>query len=234
MKKYITLAALLAAGTACAHAEVLFEGFSTGVSTAGWGTTSKYTQEFTGIDFSSDGEYEISFTWEVTVGSNHGTMFELCGTDFSLVLGSAYNTTALAVGTYAGNAFSGIGNTVTDLDTNNDTADFSNVEVLNSEKGMAVGTYNFSLNLKTFADASDVLTVSVEKGDSQWELTKSVYEFEGSGTTARTGFQMYGAQGHGLVKASNLKISSVPEPSAFGMLAGLGALALVASRRRRK
>jgi hypothetical protein len=26
----------------------------------------------------------------------------------------------------------------------------------------------------------------------------------------------------------------VPEPSAFGMLAGLGALALVASRRRRK
>ncbi len=29
-------------------------------------------------------------------------------------------------------------------------------------------------------------------------------------------------------------LSSVPEPSAFGMLAGLGALALVASRRRRK
>lgn len=28
--------------------------------------------------------------------------------------------------------------------------------------------------------------------------------------------------------------SAVPEPSAFGMLAGLGALALVASRRRRK
>ena len=32
----------------------------------------------------------------------------------------------------------------------------------------------------------------------------------------------------------NIKVASVPEPSAFGMLAGLGALALVASRRRRK
>ena len=232
MKKYITLAALLAAGTACAHAEVLFEDFSTGVSTAGWGTGSKYTRDFTGIDFSSDGEYEISFTWDVTVGSNHGTMFELCGTDFSLVIGSAYNTTALAVGTYAGNALSV--NEVTDLDTGNGRADFSNVEVLNSEKGMAVGTYNFSLNLKTFADGADVLTVSVKKGDSQWALSKSVYEFEGSGTTAKTGFQMYGDSSNGLVKASNLKISSVPEPSAFGMLAGLGALALVASRRRRK
>ncbi|MGF0069114.1 PEP-CTERM sorting domain-containing protein [Candidatus Spyradosoma sp. SGI.093] len=33
---------------------------------------------------------------------------------------------------------------------------------------------------------------------------------------------------------SNLKISVIPEPSTFGLLAGLGALALVASRRRRR
>ena len=31
-----------------------------------------------------------------------------------------------------------------------------------------------------------------------------------------------------------VETSSIPEPSAFGLLAGLGALALVASRRRRK
>ena len=36
------------------------------------------------------------------------------------------------------------------------------------------------------------------------------------------------------VSGGTLSVSTIPEPSAFGLLAGLGALALVASRRRRK
>ncbi|MBP3301635.1 MAG: PEP-CTERM sorting domain-containing protein [Opitutales bacterium] len=36
------------------------------------------------------------------------------------------------------------------------------------------------------------------------------------------------------INAKSLSISAIPEPSAFGLLAGLGGLALVASRRRRK
>ncbi|HIV03816.1 MAG TPA: PEP-CTERM sorting domain-containing protein [Candidatus Spyradosoma merdigallinarum] len=36
------------------------------------------------------------------------------------------------------------------------------------------------------------------------------------------------------VSGGELSVSTIPEPSAFGLLAGLGALALVASRRRRK
>ncbi|HIV04039.1 MAG TPA: PEP-CTERM sorting domain-containing protein, partial [Candidatus Spyradosoma merdigallinarum] len=38
------------------------------------------------------------------------------------------------------------------------------------------------------------------------------------------------------VSIDNVQVSysAIPEPSAFGLLAGLGALALVASRRRRK
>ena len=43
-----------------------------------------------------------------------------------------------------------------------------------------------------------------------------------------------GTQGGGWMPAYKVTVSAVPEPSAFGLLAGLGALALVASRRRRK
>ena len=45
-----------------------------------------------------------------------------------------------------------------------------------------------------------------------------------------------GSNGGVAVSIDNVQVSysAIPEPSAFGLLAGLGALALVASRRRRK
>ena len=63
-----------------------------------------------------------------------------------------------------------------------------------------------------------------------------------SGTVTLTGSDVAylgtvgGTQGGGWMPAYKVTVSdpAVPEPSAFGLLAGLGALALVASRRRRK
>lgn len=89
--------------------------------------------------------------------------------------------------------------------------------------------------------ASFVKTRVCEIPLSATDMTKSAITLEldneaiwAAGDKVVIGIGIYATQAYVDTTMNLVKTPSVPEPSAFGMLAGLGALALAASRRRRK
>ena len=249
MKKYITLAALLAAGTACANAaenavtiEPLKDADWTHISLRNRAT---WTQDVTNgtltLDNSNWGQavstYDISsdaplydFSVDITRGNvNAGISFVLIGSNCAIVVGTKEYT--------SGEIFYGT--------TDNTTAESYYLNAawdkgitLNSSSLLASGlNYNAKATISgttsVNAEGNTILSLSVESsatsdtGSATIDLGKD-FKLDkvmicGDGANNSTG----------IWTVSNLTIS-VPEPSAFGLLAGVGALALVASRRRRR
>lgn len=93
-----------------------------------------------------------------------------------------------------------------------------------------ISTYNDTWNY----DGN--LTTGIELGgSSSYSLAAGVYaEFTYAGTDGNIVFDlMNGNLSNAKLHAFSIQTMTVPEPSAFGLLAGVGALTLVASRRRR-
>lgn len=89
--------------------------------------------------------------------------------------------------------------------------------------------------------ASFVKTLTYEIPLSATDMTKSAITLEldneaiwSTGDKVVVGIGIYAVQTYVDSTMKLVKTPSVPEPSAFGILAGLGALSLVAARRRRK
>lgn len=92
--------------------------------------------------------------------------------------------------------------------------------------------------LISYSADTDALTIANTKG-SQITFDTITVSGVASGFTiddlTNTSHYLSTTPGDGMTTTISItKIGVVPEPSAFGLLAGLGALALVASRRRRK
>ena len=232
MKKCITIAALLAAGTAFVNAADL-------TSTFADKQTDSIALNVAGID---------GVTGTVALGGD-ATAFQTSGAAggdsafFSPSTNVGNGTTWTATFTYDFGAESlTVDSIALDLGIFNASGDW---------QGANVDRYfDFSVTLSNGTDsveysAENIMISGVVDGygnglNTHYSLDLSGSELELSGDSVTLTLTVSRGESNtlgcfiGLNSVTLKDAAAVPEPSAFGLLAGLGALALVASRRRRK
>lgn len=209
--KYITLAALLAAGATCANAE------SYTMDKGGDLFAGPFTIEFTISESPTvTGDYDIIAAYYQVNGSNYNVnAFELSSSGvLTLVRGGSVSnltdgelTNSSTMGSSNSSTFTTDGTTAYTLGAGDYT-----IKYLGGTNGSAAA--NLLLDgviVASFTGGNHNMNGAQQGGATLTLLTNDSYN---AIATSYPGM--------------------VPEPSAFGMLAGLGALALVASRRRRK
>ena len=258
MKKYITVAALLAAGTAFANADVVAVFNCGGVGARGtWMDTTKgwtnatqdgtYSGSFnnvrsgSGITLSSTGsgllstDDDGSFTANDDVAGTPKEIPDALPTLSSDVFGSdAYDTLwGGSVDLY------GTGQTtfkLGGLTANTDYTVYLFCARANANNG---GSATWTTETSgaawsvTTADGTTSGSTVYADGSTTGQNASIVKVSFNTGTADSFVFDS-GLNASFTLNGIVVETSSIPEPSAFGLLAGLGALALVASRRRRK
>ena len=199
----------------------------------------------TAIDISSTAglSYCIEFSSYAST-ANQGMMLYLSSSEYSIVIGNSYNTNsyvsvgyldeAIVTKTSQNDGTPGSFVCFQDNSTNPETVRVNptlftdgTVDITSSGSSLNVGT---SLNYKVEIESGLLsLTVS-DANDNTWE--KSSIAIRNDFSFDSIGFILDGAGGS--VGIKNILVTSIPEPSAFGLLAGLGALALAGTRRRRR
>ena len=230
MKNYITVAAFLAAGAAFANADVNAVVLTpTGPGETGENASGIAAEDVWGYDL-----YAWHGTWENEALVNQVSFSE---GSLSLQIGAASD----GAGNFAAVKFAmdAAGTATLTFDYAYDSK-WGNAQSLVFDYDCAV--YGFAddgtptlLAAETFIDG---VTVSAITEGETGSLSLS---FAADASYAAYGVvlnskEVGGNNGGVAVQISNVQVSysTIPEPSAFGLLAGLGAMALVASRRRRK
>lgn len=252
MKELITITSLLIAGTALANAETFlklpdsgltparqgwFQGNISGdrdAETAALNVLNKLKGESYGVHAGTNGG-ALSTAWSggegtegywlradsntsgtITLAGRNGTQ----GESFGLVLGNEI---------VAGTTF----NTITfslEIPVDSDL----DGKILN----LGLGLYSGSASIKTATSVSGALSATESSSVDLVLTLDSLYTWtEGDKIVAGVGGPMFTPPTNTYdinVKGVSYSTISVPEPSAFGLLAGAGALALVAARRRRQ
>ncbi|MBE6401541.1 MAG: PEP-CTERM sorting domain-containing protein [Verrucomicrobia bacterium] len=223
MKKYITLAALLAAGTACANAASNDLSISPGGNFWGGDFSFGFTID-TGTLSDSDKTDVLALYWGTYSDANYySNGFNLTYTNDGIEL-------------YVGDgAMANVGASA-DVATITETTTFTGARGATFNTLLTVGESYVIKNVG--GDGNQTVSLYAATWDSAQEayligteaLETVTYNGNMNGGNANT---TMGSVVNSAYSVST-NITVVPEPSAFGLLAGVGALALVASRRRRR
>ena len=230
MKHYIATAALIAAGTAFADAADLIwsksdigltgsttydiegtinDGFTVKIDLSGWDAANGPIGWFTTTDGSGYQQSAATFGWGLTASSATGH-----ATTFTKSNGSAS-------GQQAGDRYADVNSYGAQTDTPFDTVLFLTVQ------GGTASLYEQT------TEGNEVVLVAQTSGMSTSAVNGLYVGHWNSGESRHQGGTMDVGVYNAVLTTTEMA-SMIPEPSAFGLLAGLGALALVASRRRRK
>ena len=231
MKKYITLAALLAAGTASANAATWDDGVkftgSTFDSAGAWTTTLSGLSATLVLNVDA-----FAKLFETASSSARPVFVSMTGSGSTIIGLEAHegNRITGAVGVAAGGTYNNLYSMTGDNGDSLSSIDWANVK-------------SAALTMALQSSTGTSWSLSILNNDGTYfEKTASSSTLKSSGMQDITGVKIDSAvvsaayAFDGFIKGADayaLNRMAIPEPSAFGMLAGVGALALVASRRRR-
>ncbi|MCD8298615.1 MAG: PEP-CTERM sorting domain-containing protein [Opitutae bacterium] len=230
IKKMISAAALIAAGTALASADTwttVIDGAEVLSANSNLGTLG-LEQDYNYASYN----WCVSFTVDVSNANTGAQLFTTLTT--GTCLGIRINTT------------SGLLNIVNNetnghLSTPDSTADADGTLAFTP---VSEGGYQYlDITLSWDALSSTMTLTSEQEGGTSFEATLNMSEGEEHSSlieyatlSQSSTFWTHSGDGAGYtmeITNINVKVAEVPEPSMFGVLAGLGALGLVATRRRR-